>query len=260
MTQQATQAAPLQGRSAIVTGAGKAREETHLTDTKGEEGYSMEPSSFCFSKGLGAPVGSVLAGSAATIRRAHRGGLQCRVRLDDRGHQTLDAGLVGRAARHDVGHQGPGGLVEAQALGHVLVHPLAAIIRIASLAETGQIARQAGRGNIPFRDLPLSVADTNASLHGLVGLLAAAIAGFATTQCFCPDTVGLELAEDDTSIASAMTGALSEDQQQRILASIPAGHMGLPEEVASCVVFLASDESAYVTGQTLHVNGGMAMI
>jgi len=61
-------------------------------------------------------------------------------------------------------------------------------------------------------------------------------------------------------IETAMTGALGDDQQQRILAAIPAGRMGLPEEVASCVVFLASEESAYVTGQTLHVNGGMAMI
>ncbi|MDX1425572.1 MAG: 3-oxoacyl-[acyl-carrier-protein] reductase, partial [Kiloniellales bacterium] len=61
-------------------------------------------------------------------------------------------------------------------------------------------------------------------------------------------------------IETAMTGALDEAQQQRILASIPAGRPGTPQDVASCVVFLASEESAYVTGQTLHVNGGMAMI
>ena len=61
-------------------------------------------------------------------------------------------------------------------------------------------------------------------------------------------------------IGTAMTDALTEDQQQRILGAIPAGRMGTPEEVASSVVFLASEESAYITGQTLHVNGGMAMI
>ena len=61
-------------------------------------------------------------------------------------------------------------------------------------------------------------------------------------------------------IETAMTAALNEDQQQRILAAIPAGRMGRPDEVASSVVFLASEEGAYVTGQTLHVNGGMAMI
>jgi 3-oxoacyl-[acyl-carrier protein] reductase len=61
-------------------------------------------------------------------------------------------------------------------------------------------------------------------------------------------------------IETAMTGALDEAQQQRILAGIPAGRPGTPQDVASCVVFLASEESAYVTGQTLHVNGGMAMI
>lgn len=61
-------------------------------------------------------------------------------------------------------------------------------------------------------------------------------------------------------IATAMTEALSDDQRGRILASIPAGRMGSPEEIAAAVVYLASAEAAYVTGQTLHVNGGMAMI
>lgn len=61
-------------------------------------------------------------------------------------------------------------------------------------------------------------------------------------------------------IETPMTDALNEDQQNGILASIPAGRMGTPEDIASAVVYLSSEEAAYVTGQTLHVNGGMAMI
>lgn len=61
-------------------------------------------------------------------------------------------------------------------------------------------------------------------------------------------------------IETPMTDALSEDQQAGILSAIPAGKMGTPEDIASCVVYLSSDEAQYVTGQTLHVNGGMAMI
>ena len=61
-------------------------------------------------------------------------------------------------------------------------------------------------------------------------------------------------------IATAMTEALNDDQQSKINATIPAGRMGTPEEIASASVYLASTESAYVTGATIHVNGGMAMI
>lgn len=61
-------------------------------------------------------------------------------------------------------------------------------------------------------------------------------------------------------IATPMTEALTEDQQSGIMSAIPAGKMGTPEDIASSVVYLASNEAAYVTGQTLHVNGGMAMI
>lgn len=61
-------------------------------------------------------------------------------------------------------------------------------------------------------------------------------------------------------IATAMTDALNEQQQEAILGKIPAGAMGTPEDIASAVLFLASEEARYITGQTLHVNGGMAMI
>ncbi len=61
-------------------------------------------------------------------------------------------------------------------------------------------------------------------------------------------------------IESAMTNALNDKQRDAIIATIPAARLGRGEEIAAAVVYLASDEAAYVTGQTLHVNGGMAMI
>lgn len=61
-------------------------------------------------------------------------------------------------------------------------------------------------------------------------------------------------------IATPMTNALSEKQKERLLESIPTGRLGEVTDVAASTVFLASDEASYVTGQTLHVNGGMAMI
>ena len=61
-------------------------------------------------------------------------------------------------------------------------------------------------------------------------------------------------------IATPMTDALNEKQKEAILGRIPAGRMGGPVDIAAAVVYLASDEAAYVTGQTLHVNGGMVMV
>lgn len=61
-------------------------------------------------------------------------------------------------------------------------------------------------------------------------------------------------------IATAMTDALNDEQKARISANIPAGRMGSAEDIAAAAVYLASPEAAYVTGQTVHVNGGMAMI
>lgn len=61
-------------------------------------------------------------------------------------------------------------------------------------------------------------------------------------------------------IATAMTDKLTDDQKGKILTQIPAGRMGDPGEIASAVLYLASPEAGYVTGTTLHVNGGMAML
>ncbi len=61
-------------------------------------------------------------------------------------------------------------------------------------------------------------------------------------------------------IATAMTDALTDDQKDKINSTIPAGKMGAADDIAAAAVYLASDEASYVTGHTVHVNGGMAMI
>jgi 3-oxoacyl-[acyl-carrier protein] reductase len=92
-----------------------------------------------------------------------------------------------------------------------------------------------------------------AAKAGLIGMsksLAQELASRAiTVNCIAPGF-----------IATPMTDALTEDQRTAILGRVPADRLGTPEEIAAGVVYLASDEGAYVTGQTLHINGGMAMI
>jgi 3-oxoacyl-[acyl-carrier protein] reductase len=92
-----------------------------------------------------------------------------------------------------------------------------------------------------------------ASKAGLIGMsksLAAEIAARnITVNCVAPGF-----------IASPMTDALNEKQKESILRAIPKGEMGKGDDIAAAIVYLASDEAGYVTGQTLHVNGGMAMI
>jgi 3-oxoacyl-[acyl-carrier protein] reductase len=89
-----------------------------------------------------------------------------------------------------------------------------------------------------------------AGLAGMTKSLAAEVASRnITVNCVAPGF-----------IATPMTDVLSEAQKSGLLARIPAGHMGAPGDVAAAVVYLASEEAGYVTGQTVHVNGGMAMI
>jgi 3-oxoacyl-[acyl-carrier protein] reductase len=61
-------------------------------------------------------------------------------------------------------------------------------------------------------------------------------------------------------IETPMTDELTDEQKQKLLGNVPAGRLGSSQEVAAAVSFLASEEAAYMTGATLHVNGGMAML
>jgi 3-oxoacyl-[acyl-carrier protein] reductase len=92
-----------------------------------------------------------------------------------------------------------------------------------------------------------------ASKAGLIGMskaLAQEVASRGiTVNCIAPGF-----------ITSAMTGELPEARKEKLLAGIPMGRMGEANEIAAAAVYLASEEAAYITGQTLHVNGGMAMI
>lgn len=93
-------------------------------------------------------------------------------------------------------------------------------------------------------------AAAKAGLAGMTKALAGEVAERGiTVNCVAPGF-----------IATAMTDKLNEAQRAAILGRIPSGRLGRVEDVAACVLFLASEEAAYVTGQTLHVNGGMAMI
>ena len=93
-------------------------------------------------------------------------------------------------------------------------------------------------------------AASKAGMAGLSKALAQEVASRGiTVNCVAPGF-----------IKTAMTDALADQQREKLLGAIPVGRLGTPEDVAACVVFLASEEAGYVTGQTLHVNGGMAMI
>jgi 3-oxoacyl-[acyl-carrier protein] reductase len=91
-----------------------------------------------------------------------------------------------------------------------------------------------------------------ASKAGMIGMMKSVAAEYAkrnvTANCIAPGF-----------IATPMTDKLNEKQHEAILSRVPAGRLGTPADVAAATVYLSSDEAAYVTGQTLHINGGMAM-
>ena len=128
---------------------------------------------------------------------------------------------------------------------------LTATFRLARAAVRGMMRQRFGRiigitGN-PGQG---NYAATKAGMIGMIKSIAAEYAKRGVTaNCIAP---GL--------IATAMTDKLSDKQRETILARVPAGRLGVGADVAPAAVFLASQEAAYITGQTLHVNGGMAMI
>ena len=134
---------------------------------------------------------------------------------------------------------------------------LEAAFRLARAALKGMMRQRFGRiiGITSVVGVTGNAGQANyaASKAGLIGMskaLAQEVASRGiTVNCVAPGF-----------IESAMTGRLNDKQREAILGTIPSGRLGSGAEVAAAVAYLASDEAAYVTGQTLHVNGGMAMI
>jgi 3-oxoacyl-[acyl-carrier protein] reductase len=129
--------------------------------------------------------------------------------------------------------------------------------RLARAAAKGMMKRRSGRiiGITSVVGVTGNAGQTNyaASKAGMIGFSKALAQELAsrnvTVNCVAPGF-----------IASPMTDALTEQQKAGILSGIPAGRLGEGSDIAAACVYLASDQGAYVTGQTLHVNGGMAMI
>ncbi|WP_310541415.1 3-oxoacyl-[acyl-carrier-protein] reductase [Phenylobacterium sp.] len=139
----------------------------------------------------------------------------------------------------------------------VLKVNLESYFRLSRAAMRGMMKRRAGRiiGITSVVGVMGNPGQANyaASKAGMIGFSKALAQEVATrgitVNCVAPGF-----------IESPMTDALNEAQKSQILATIPAGRLGLGSDVAAACVYLASDEAAYMTGQTLHVNGGMAMI
>ena len=133
---------------------------------------------------------------------------------------------------------------------------LTAAFRLSRAALRGMMKRRYGRiigiGSVVGATGNPGQGNYAAAKAGLVGMTKALAAEVATrgitVNCIAPGF-----------IASAMTDALNEKQRETILTRVPAGRLGTGAEIGAAAVYLASEEAGYVTGQTLHVNGGMAM-
>ena len=139
----------------------------------------------------------------------------------------------------------------------VIAVNLTAAFRLARAAVKSMMRRRFGRiigisSVVGFTGNP-GQGNYTASKAGMVGMLKSVAAEYAkrnvTANCIAPGI-----------IASAMIDKLNDKQRESIIARVPMGRLGAPAEIGAAAVFLASDEAAYVTGQTIHVNGGMAMI
>ncbi len=139
----------------------------------------------------------------------------------------------------------------------VLDVDLAAPFRLSRAALRGMVKRRYGRivaiGSVVGSTGNPGQANYAAAKAGLVGMTKA-LAAEVGSRGITVNTVAPGFVE------TAMTDKLTGPQRERLVAAIPLGRMGAPADVAAAVVYLASDEAAWVTGATLHVNGGMAMI
>jgi 3-oxoacyl-[acyl-carrier protein] reductase len=139
----------------------------------------------------------------------------------------------------------------------VLDVDLAAPFRLSRAALRGMVRRRAGRivniGSIVGSTGNAGQANYAAAKAGLAGLTKALAQEVASRGI----TVNLVA---PGYVDTAMTQGLAEAQRERLLGSIPLGRIGRPEDIGAAVAYLASPEAAWVTGATLHVNGGMAMV
>ncbi len=143
-----------------------------------------------------------------------------------------------------------------QAWDEVIALNLTATFRLARAAVKTMMRRRYGRligitSVVGVTGNP-GQANYTAAKAGMIGMIKSIAQEYAkrgvTANCIAPGF-----------IATAMTEKLNDKQREAILARVPAGRLGAGSDVASAAVYLASDEAGYVTGQTLHVNGGMAM-
>jgi len=138
----------------------------------------------------------------------------------------------------------------------VIAVNLSAAFRLSRAAVKGMMKRRHGRivniGSVVGATGNPGQVNYAAAKAGLVGMTKALAAEVATrnltVNCIAPGF-----------ITSPMTDALNEKQREGILGRVPMGRLGTGTDIAAAAIYLASDEAAYVTGQTLHVNGGMAM-
>jgi 3-oxoacyl-[acyl-carrier protein] reductase len=139
----------------------------------------------------------------------------------------------------------------------VLAVDLTAAFRLIRAAVRGMIRRRFGRiiGVTSVVGLTGNAGQANyaAAKAGMIGMTKS-LAREVASRGITVNTIAPGI------IDTAMTGALTDQQRDAILARVPAGRLGTPDDVAAAALYLASLEGAYVTGQTLHVNGGMAMI
>lgn len=139
----------------------------------------------------------------------------------------------------------------------VLNVDLSAPFRLARAALRGMLRRRAGRivniSSIVGATGNAGQANYAAAKAGLLGLTKA-LAQEVASRGITVNVVAPGF------IATPMTDKLSAQQKERLSAAIPLGRLGQPQDVAAAVAYLASDEAAWVTGATLHVNGGMAML
>jgi len=139
----------------------------------------------------------------------------------------------------------------------VIAVNLSATFRLTRAAVKGMMRRRFGRiiaiTSVVGTTGNPGQANYVAAKAGIAGMIKAVAQEYAkrgvTANCVAPGF-----------IVTPMTDKLNDKQRETILAKVPAGRAGTTDEVAAAVLFLASNEAAYVTGQTLHVNGGMAML